>query len=127
MAQTVYRGAKPGPPPYLTRHEEEELASFLTRCAEIGFPKTRVQVLGLVQEIVYSKGLERSISNGWWEKFNQSQPHITLRAPMSLTHVRALASDHDVINRYYSKIRYLITILWTVLVAFLIAMKVAYL
>ena len=98
----VARSAKPGPPTYLTRLEEEELASFLICCAEIGFPRTRNQVLGLVQQIVQSKGISKSVSNGWWEKFNQRKPHITLRSPMSLAHARAIASDPDVINRYYS-------------------------
>ena len=57
--------AKPGPTPYLTTFEEEELASFLIRCAKIGYPRTRSQVLGLVQQIVNSKGLDASVSNGW--------------------------------------------------------------
>ena len=40
----VDRTAKPGPPPYLTRPEEEELASFLTRCVDdIGFPKPEIK------------------------------------------------------------------------------------
>lgn len=98
----VAKKAKPGPPTYLSRLEEDELASFLTCCAEIGFPRTRKQVLGLVQQIVHSKGLNKSVSNGWWEKFNQRQPHITLRAPMSLARARAIASDRDIIDRYYS-------------------------
>ena len=90
---------KPGPPPYLTCLEEEERASFLIRCAEIGFPRTRTQVLGLVQQIVITHGLNKSVSNGWWERFIHRHPHVT---PMSLTRSRAIASDSDVIDCYYA-------------------------
>jgi hypothetical protein len=93
---------KPGPPPYLNCHEEEELASFLIKCAEIGFPRNRAQVLGLVQQIVESKGLHKSVSNGWWERFIHRQPHVTLRVPMSLARSRAIASDPNIIDRYYT-------------------------
>ena len=98
----VKEDCKPGPPPYLTCLEEEELASFLIRCAEIGFPRTRTQVLGLVQQIVTTRGLNKSVSNGWWERFIHRHPHVTLRTPMSLTRSRAIASDSDVIDRYYT-------------------------
>ena len=94
--------AKPGPTPYLTTFEEEELASFLIRCAKIGYPRTRSQVLGLVQQIVNSKGLDASVSNGWWERFCQRQPNLSLRVPMGLTCSRAVASDRDVIDKYCS-------------------------
>ena len=59
----VKEDCKPGPPPYLTCLEEEELASFLIRCAEIGFPRTRTQVLGLVQQIVTTRGLNKLYNN----------------------------------------------------------------
>ena len=37
----VEHGALPGPSPYLTREEEEELVAFLIRCAGIGYPHTQ--------------------------------------------------------------------------------------
>ena len=61
--------AKPGPTPYLKTFEKEELASFLICCSKIGYLRTRSQVLGLVQQIVNSKGLDASVSDGWWERF----------------------------------------------------------
>ena len=42
----VHCGAKPGPNPYLTYLEEEELASFLIQTAKIGYPHTKKQVFG---------------------------------------------------------------------------------
>ena len=61
----MHCGAKPGPNPYLTYLEEEELASFLIQTAKIGYPHTKKQVLTLVQRIIECKGIEASISNGW--------------------------------------------------------------
>jgi hypothetical protein len=91
---------KQGPKPYLTI-EEEELASFLVRCAKIRYLHTRQQVLSIVQEIVNSKGIEVNVTNGWWERFLQRHPHLTLRTAVPLCFVRAMASDRDSINRYY--------------------------
>ena len=65
----VEQFAKQGPKPYLNTEEEEELASFLVRCARIGYPHTRLQVLSIVQNIVNSKKLDVVITNGWWERF----------------------------------------------------------
>ena len=69
--------AKQGPKPYLTTEEEEELANFLLRCARIGYPHTRQQVIGLVQEVVNSKDMEVVVTNGWWERFLQRHSYLT--------------------------------------------------
>lgn len=45
------RLAKLGPKPYLSVAEEEELVSFLLKCATIGYPHTQ-QVIAIVQQIV---------------------------------------------------------------------------
>ena len=63
--------AKPGRDPYLSLEEEEELVSFLLKCAHIGYPHTRKQVMTLVQEFVNDKGINTVISEGWWERFKQ--------------------------------------------------------
>ena len=55
----VKMGARRGPASYLTTEEEEELANFLVRCAEIGYAHSLSQVLSLVQRIVDSKGIEK--------------------------------------------------------------------
>lgn len=60
----VQYGARPGPNPYLTREEEEELASFLIRIAKIGYPHTKKQVLAFVQRILESKGIHTYVTNG---------------------------------------------------------------
>ena len=97
----VEQFAKQGPKPYLTTEEEEELASFLVRCARIGYPHTRQQVIGIVQNVVNSKNMDVVITSGWWERFRQRHPYLTLRTAVPLSYVRAMASDSDSIDRYY--------------------------
>ena len=43
----VKQYARQGPKPYLTPEEKDELANFLLRCARIGYPHTRQQVIGI--------------------------------------------------------------------------------
>ena len=92
---------KPGPDPYLTFEEEEELASFLIQTAKIGYPHTKNQVLALVQQIVDSKGIDTTVINGWWERYRQRHPRLTLKSAVPLTYARAMATDQDVLNRYF--------------------------
>jgi len=97
----IEHGALPGPNPYLTREEEEELIAFLIRCAAIGYPHTRYQIMAIVQEMLESKGIQTSISDGWWERFKKRHPEITLRVAAPLSFARAIASDRDSLNCYY--------------------------
>ena len=53
----VEHGAKPGHDAYLSLEEEEELVSFLVKCAQIGYPHTQKQVMDLFQEIECKVGL----------------------------------------------------------------------
>ena len=94
-------GSLPGPKRYLTMEEEEEIVSFLIRCAKIGYPHTRHQVMGLVQEIISSKGIQTVLSDGWWERFKKRHPSITLREAASLSYARAMASDRECLESYF--------------------------
>ena len=49
LAGRVKHGKKSGPVPFLTPQEEEQLATFLVNCSKIGYPKTRVEVIGIVR------------------------------------------------------------------------------
>lgn len=95
-------GARPGPDPYLTDAEEEEFVNFLVQIAGVGYPRTRKQVLALVQRIIESKGItSRTVSNGWWERFIQRNPRLTLRSPVPLSMARAAATDPEILSRYF--------------------------
>ena len=93
--------SRSGRKPYLTVEEEEELVCFLLRCAKIGYAHTRKQVLVLVQQILESKGIDVRVSSGWWERFCQRHPNLSLRTAVPLSLSRAMATDENVINRYY--------------------------
>ena len=94
-------GAKSGPTPYLTMPEEEELVSFLFRAAKIGCPHTKKKVLYIVQQIINKKGIKAQVTAGWWERFKGRHPEVVLRSAASLSLMRSIASDRDVIERYF--------------------------
>ena len=97
----VMFGARSGPDPYLSMEEEEELASFLVETAKIGYPHTKKQLLFLVQQILDSKGIDTTVTNGWWERFCQRHPDMTLRVAVPFSFARAMATDTEVLNRYF--------------------------
>lgn len=61
----VQFGAKSGPTRYLNDQEESELVNFLCCCTEIGYARTRLQVLALVQQVIKDKGLDVKVTSGW--------------------------------------------------------------
>ena len=75
----------------------EELATFVTRAAAIGYGKTRRDVMQLICE---SRGLDVTISCGWWDSFVRNYPNLTLCAPAPLSHAKSIASSYDVIESY---------------------------
>ena len=89
---------KPGPNPYLS---EKELVNFLFRRSSLGYPHTRQQVLGLVQQILDSKGVDVRLTNGWWERFKKRHSDITLKTALALSYVHAMARDEENLHRYY--------------------------
>ena len=97
----VHSGQGSGPPKYLTDEEEEELEEFLIGCASVGFAKTRQQVLALVQDVVSRKGRAAQVTHGWWESFKRRHPQLTLRTASPLSYARAVASNPEVIHRYF--------------------------
>ena len=101
MSGKVETGARPGPKPYLNAEEEEELASFLVQTANIGYPHSRSQLLALVQQIVACKGIKATVTNGWWERFVNRHPQLSLRTGVPLSLARAMATDQGVLGKYF--------------------------
>ena len=93
-------GAKSGYA-YLTDEEEQELASFLTEVAKIGYPRTKKEVLTIVQQIVNSKGIAADVTKGWWDRFVKRHPSLTLKTAVPLTLSRAKAGSKEVLDRYF--------------------------
>ncbi len=97
----ILPGSVSGPRTYLTIEEEEELVIFLRRSASIDYAKSRKEVMALVQRIISCKGIDRTVSNGWWESFCRRHPNLTLRAPVPLSQARAVATDPDMLDSYF--------------------------
>ena len=98
----VKHGTKPGPVPYLSMEEETFFVNFLIKCAKIGYPRTVSEVLGLVQQIFESKGLKMiSVSYEWWQRFCERHPELSLHTAVPLSVPRAMATDYDVLQKYF--------------------------
>ena len=74
----VVHGSRPGAKPYLNKHEESELASLV---AGIGYGKTKKQVKSIAEKAARDKKLLRKsmISDGWFRRFIERQPQLSLR------------------------------------------------
>ena len=57
--------------------------------------------MSLIQEIVSKKGIDTVISEGWWERFEQRHPNISLRVAAPLSFARAMAPDRESLNHYF--------------------------
>ena len=55
LSGKVVHGTRSGPSPYLSSIEEDELMKFLLTCTDIGLPKTRMEVIDLVRNVVIKK------------------------------------------------------------------------
>ena len=51
----VLHGSKPGPTPYLSEEEESELQKYLIDCSNLGYGKTRQQVISIVKNVAQKK------------------------------------------------------------------------
>ena len=91
--------------PYLTVEEEEELVSFLIQSASIGYPRTRKDILCLVQQIMDKKREDVTVSNGWLERFRQRHPQLTLKTAVPLSQARAMATDSTILNNYFDMLQ----------------------
>ena len=72
----VTHGTIPGPTPYLSTVEEDELGNFLKSCAEVGYGKTRRDAMGIAESVAVDKGVlkgKRSVLDGGEGFLNASQ------------------------------------------------------
>ena len=106
----VSEGSHSGPSRYLTDEEEAELVHFLVGSANVGYAKTKKDVLAIVSRVVEAKGVAKSpVSHGWWESFRKRHPHLTLRIAEKLSYARYVSTDPDVINQYFDLLKHTLT------------------
>jgi len=67
--------------PYLNKTEETELAEFLETRAEVGYDKTRKQVMNILESTAKENGLleKRRISDSRSRRFIEREPQLRLR------------------------------------------------
>ena len=61
LSGRVKHGKKSGPMPYLTSQEEDELATFLTEASNIGYGKTKREIILIVQKVLEQKVVSLTI------------------------------------------------------------------
>ena len=74
----VVHGTKPGPVPYLSAKEEDNLKQYLVEACHIGYGKMRSRAKGIVENVAIVKGILCSprVSNGWWRRFLERNPRL---------------------------------------------------
>ena len=98
----VVHGTKPGPRPYLSSNEEATLSSHLVQASKLGYGKTRRQVKLIVEIVAKEKGLLKGrITDGWWRRFLERQPQLSIRRGDSTAHCRMDAMSKEAVEGYY--------------------------
>ena len=97
----VLPGAVSGRPKYLSNDEEKELVRFLQKCSFIGYPRSRKEVIAIVQRVCSSRSLSIDVTHGWWDAFRRRHPDMTLRTTSHLSRSRAMATDPAVLETYF--------------------------
>ena len=86
---------------YLSDQEEKELVKFLVESAKVGYPRTRKQILALVQRVLQEKGKsDANVSSGWWEGLKKRNPEVTLHAAEPLSLTRATSCTSEALGKY---------------------------
>ena len=83
---------------YLSDEEEKELLEFLLESAKIGFPRTRKDVISLVQGVLDEKGQNVMVTSGWWEGFKKRHPEISIRVAEQLSYVQASSCNSEILS-----------------------------
>ena len=88
------------PNTYLDEEEEHTLADHL----KAGIGKTRKQVKAIVGNVACEKNVLQShrVSDGWWRRFLERQPQLSLHKGDPTAHVRMNTVTKDVIEGYYN-------------------------
>ena len=102
----VQLGAGVGAQRYLTDEEEEEVVRWLEGCAKVGCAKSVSQVRAVVGAIVSKKlGVDcTTVSYGWWDRFRQRHPHLTMRAGETLAYRCTVAANPETISNYFDQL-----------------------
>ena len=104
----VMHGTNPVQRTYLTAAEESELAEFVQVCAQIGYGKTRKQVMNIAEYVAKEKGVLKKtrITHGWFRRFLQRHPILRLRKGDVTARVRIDAmNNREALESYFTLLK----------------------
>ena len=98
-----------GPPTVLTDEEEEQLASYCNKMADMGFGLLRDDVMLTAFKIAESSGRKQPFTKGatgpaWFGGFRSHHAYLTLRLAQSLPHSVAACASEEIVSDYFSKL-----------------------
>lgn len=106
MRGRVVHGTNPGPRPFLDKQEEKLLTDHLVQVAQLGYGKTRKQVLNTVENVAREKGVlqadRKKLSSGWFRRFMERNPDLSLRRGDATAHVRMDCTNTAALNNYFN-------------------------
>ena len=72
-------------------------------CAQIGYTKSIREVRAIAGATVAEKNNLDSmvVSHGWWDRFQQRHPHLSLQGGGTLEYRRAVSTNRVVIDKYF--------------------------
>ena len=89
--------------------KKKELASHLVKCAEIGYPKTKDEVIGIVRKALLKKRgkefAEDFKGKGWWARYMTRWPELALRRGDALAVACANAVTAANLKEYYDLLK----------------------
>ncbi len=101
----VVHGTNPGPRPFLTRDEEKCLTDHIVCTAQLGYGKTRRQVLSMVKNVARDKSImaqdRRRLSGWWFRRFMERNPALSLRHGDVTAHVRMDCTNSAVLKKRF--------------------------
>ena len=82
------------------------MEAFLMEVAKVGYGKTRKEVKLIVEAVAREKGVLRDekISNGWFRRFLERRPNLSLRRGDATANVRMEALDIEKMNEYFKSL-----------------------
>ena len=85
VVEKVDLECRSGPPTVLTEHEEDELASYCVKMADMGFGLSRSDVMVVAFKIAEASGRKHPFTDGaagraWYDGFRSRHPQLTLRS-----------------------------------------------
>jgi hypothetical protein len=102
---------KPGPKPILTVNEEDAIADYCVRMAEMGFGLSRDDVLRIGFKVAEKSGRPHpwDPENGmagraWYDGFMSRHPTLKLKSPQPLSHARARNADDETVKDFFQKL-----------------------